>query len=313
MDIDARLVKYLVAEQFPQWRRLAVRPVARSGWDHRSFRLGPKLLARLPSAAAYVVQVEREQRWLPFLRQHLSFAIPELLAQGQPGCGYAWPWSVYGWISGKAVADQAPSNGARFAIDLADCLAQLQAAPADAGPKPGPENFHRGAPLLVYDAQLREALAVLHGKVDSALMQGTWDRAAATVWERPAVWVHGDIAPGNLLLCRGRLAALIDFGQLSVGDPACDLAIAWTTLRPPHREAFRRHLALDENTWQRGRAWALWKAAIVAAGLAGADAAGRAASWQTLREVHNDAAHDVACRLTACAGRLRQCLTLKMH
>lgn len=292
VDIDSRLVKSLIAEQFPQWRRLAVRPVVRPGWDNRSFRVGPKLLARLPSAAAYAPQVDREQRWLPFLRPHLSFAIPEPLAQGQPGCGYAWPWSVYGWIAGQAVADHAPLNGARFAIDLAHGLTQLQAAPADAGPQPGPENFHRGAPLSVYDAQLRQALAALHGKIDTAPMQRAWDRAAATVWERPAVWVHGDIAPGNLLLRRGRIAALIDFGQLCVGDPACDLAIAWSTLRALDRQTFRRQLALDEATWQRGRAWALWKAAIVAARLAGADAKEFAASRRTLHEVLDELARD---------------------
>jgi aminoglycoside phosphotransferase (APT) family kinase protein len=292
VDINTRLAKCLIAEQFPQWRRLALRPVPQQGWDNRSFRLGERMLVRLPSAAAYAAQVEREWRWLPWMRAHLRCAIPEPVARGEPGCGYPWPWSVYRWIAGQTLAEQAPSSMPAFTAALAHRLAELHAAPAAEGPTPGVDNFYRGGALSVYDAQLRAALVLLRGKVDTTLAQHLWDQAAATAWTRPAVWVHGDIAPGNLLLRCGRLAALIDFGQMGVGDPACDLAIAWTYLRAPHRQAFRRQLMLDDDTWRRGRAWALWKAAIVAARLVSTSTAKATAAGHTLNQITRDAIDD---------------------
>jgi aminoglycoside phosphotransferase (APT) family kinase protein len=104
------------------------------------------------------------------------------------------------------------------------------------------------------------------------------------------VWVHGDVTASNLLVRDGRLAAVIDFGCCAVGDPACDLVMAWTFFDDEERRHFRGELGLDDATWARGRGWALWKALLVAADehSAGvrADAATRRFGWtRTARQV----------------------------
>ncbi|MFN9210224.1 MAG: aminoglycoside phosphotransferase family protein [Betaproteobacteria bacterium] len=283
--IDAALARRLVAEQFPHWAHLPVRAMPTQGWDKRSFLLGSGMVLRLPSAQAYAAQVPREQRWLPYLRRHLPVEIPQPLAQGRPGCGYPFAWSVYRWIDGDTVASRPPSDLHLFVTDLARFLNALRAVPAADGPAAGEDNFHRGGALDVYDAEAREAVAVLRERIDAEVALRVWDAGLASAWAQPPVWVHGDIAPGNLLVRAGRLAAVIDFGQLAVGDPACDLAIAWSYLRAPQRETFRATLGLDAATWQRGKAWALWKAAIMTAGIAPTTQAEEQASKRTLDEV----------------------------
>ena len=284
-SIDAGLVRRLVASQFPQWADLPIRPVARSGWDNRTFHLGDDMVVRLPSAQAYSAQVAVEQRWLPFLAPFLPLPIPEPLAMGTPNHGYPWNWSVYRWIPGEASSRESISSLPDFSRQLAAFLTSLQRIDATSGPQPSPNNFYRGGSLAVYDDQARSAIAALGGRIDGSAAIRVWSEALSTYWERPPVWVHGDIAAGNLLLNRGSLAAVIDFGQLAVGDPACDLAIAWTLLRGDSREAFRKTLALDPSTWQRGRAWALWKAMIVAAGMTATNAGEGMLCWQVIDEV----------------------------
>lgn len=291
LQVDDALVRALVADQFPESAHLPVHPAPQSGWDNRTFLLGNDMVARLPSAQCYEAQVHREQRWLPYLHSRLPVEVPQPLALGRPGRGYPWSWSIYRWIAGDTAANSPPSNVSQFAEDLALFLNSLHKVPADGGPRPGPDNFHRGGALDVYDWQFREAMAVLGSSIDRAAALAVWDAAIASNWSDPPVWVHGDLALGNLLVRDGRLAAVIDFGQLCVGDPACDLAIAWTFFRAPHRHAFRARLALDPATWQRGRAWALWKAAIVAARLVETSAIEARTSQQTIDEVLHDAAH----------------------
>jgi aminoglycoside phosphotransferase (APT) family kinase protein len=290
IPIDEAQVRALVAEQFPRWAHWPVRKLPQSGWDNITFKIGKKLIARLPSAAAYEAQVQREQMWLPLLRPHLPLPIPEPLARGRPGCGYPWAWSVYRWLPGQSAAQRRPNDDSVFAHDLAAFLNALRAAPAAGGPLPGPENFYRGASLTAYGAQFRAAMLILEGQIDTLAGIKAWDTAVNSSWGSGPVWVHGDIALGNLLVRQGRLAAVIDFGQLVVGDPACDLAIAWTYFRAEQRQVFRSQLALDEATWQRGRAWALWKAAIVAAKLTETNAVEGQSCWQTLDEVLVEAA-----------------------
>jgi aminoglycoside phosphotransferase (APT) family kinase protein len=240
---------------------------------------------RLPSAQAYSAQVAVEQRWLPFLAPFLSLRIPEPLAMGIPSHGYLWNWSVYRWIPGEVSSQESISSLPDFTRQLAAFLASLHQIEAANGPQPGPTNFYRGGSLSVYDDQARSAIAALGGRINTSAANRVWSAAVNTRWERPPVWVHGDIATENLLLNRGSLAAVIDFGQLAVGDPACDLAIAWTLLRGDNRETFRKTLVLDPSTWQRGRAWALWKAMIVAAGMTTTNADDRMPCWQVIDEV----------------------------
>lgn len=237
-------------------------PVSVGGWDNRSFHLGDSMLVRLPSAAGYVPQVEKEHRLLPMLAPHLPLQIPVPLALGRPGEGFAWPWSVYRWIEGETVRSAGLADMAGFARDVARFLAALQAIDASNGPPAGAHNFHRGGDLRVYDGQSRRAMATLGAEIDGITAREIWETALASRWENTPVFVHGDIADGNLLMRDGRLAAVIDFGCSGVGDPSADLVIAWNTLDSAGRRAFRQALPLDAPAWARGRGWALWKALI---------------------------------------------------
>lgn len=266
VEIDVSLVERLVAEQFPRWADLPIRPVASSGWDNRTFHLGHDMSVRLPSAEHYVAQVEKEHRFLPQLGAQLPLPIPVPLVLGRPGGGYPWPWSVYRWIEGETAKRERIVDMVRFAEDLADFLIALWKIDAADGPPAGQHNFYRGGSLAVYDGETRRSIDRLADEIDVPLITGIWERALASAWDRRPVWVHGDIAEGNLLVRDGRLSAVIDFGSSGTGDPACDLVIAWTLFDAPARRAFRKRVALDAQTWERARGWCLWKALITVAG-----------------------------------------------
>jgi len=262
VNINASLVSRLIAAQFSQWADLPVRPVKPGGWDNRTFRLGDHMTVRLPSAARYAQQVEKEYQWLPSLAPHLPLPIPVLLAMGVPAEGYPWHWSVCRWLDGENATIKSIVDLRQFATTLAQFLAALQKIDFVGGPLPGPRNFFRGGPLAIYDKEVRQAVAVLDGKIDSDAVIAAWEAAEAAVWRGFPVWFHGDVGAGNLLVGDGRLSAVIDFGCFGVGDPACDLSIAWTFFEGESREAFRAALRVDNATWARGRGWALWKALI---------------------------------------------------
>jgi aminoglycoside phosphotransferase (APT) family kinase protein len=263
--IDEALVRRLVAAQFPAWAELPVVPVEPGGWDNRTFRLGEAMAVRLPSAAHYAAQVEKEQRWLPRLAPQLPLPIPAPLALGAPGAGYPWPWSVLRWLEGEDAASARAVDLARLAAALGGFLAALQRIDAAGAPPPGPHSFWRGGPLAVYADEARDAIHTLAGELDAHAAGAVLDAALASTWRGAPVWVHGDVAASNLLVRDGRLAAVIDFGCAAAGDPACDLAIAWTLFAGESRAAFRAALPLDAATWSRGRGWALWKAALTLA------------------------------------------------
>lgn len=267
LHTDETLVARLIRAQMPQWAHLPVREVADGGWDNKSFRLGASMLVRLPRAERYVAQVEKEQTWLPRLARGLPLPIPTPLAAGVPSDLYPWPWSVYAWIDGEAASGASIDDADEFAASLAEFLLALQRLDTAGGPAPGAHNFFRGGQLSAYDGQAREAIERLQPAGKAAEALAIWETALCANWRGPDVWVHGDYAAGNLLVRRGRLAAVIDFGMIAVGDPACDLAIAWTFLSERGRHAFRSTLGLDSGTWARGRGWAIWKAAILVTGL----------------------------------------------
>jgi aminoglycoside phosphotransferase (APT) family kinase protein len=286
--IDEILVRNLVADQFPHWSQLLIEPVAQGGWNNKTFHLGDSMLVRLPSAAGYAAQVEKEKRWLPILAPLLPLPIPTPLALGAPANDYPWKWSIYEWIDGEVALPERIIDLCDFAIRLARFLVALQGIDTADGPRPGPHNFYRGGPLLTYDAQTRQAIAMLKDKIDTDAATEIWNAALTATWHGKPVWVHGDVSLGNLLLREGRLSAVIDFGILGVGDPACDLAIAWTLFQGDSREAFRATLQLDTGTWARGRGWTLWKALILAAGLTNSNAIEAANPWRIIDEVIAD-------------------------
>lgn len=262
-EITAELAARLIAEQFPQWAGLAVRPVDLNGWDNTTFRLGDHLSIRLPSGAGYAPAVAKEQRWLPVLAPQLPKPIPEPVALGRPGCGYPWPWSVNRWLPGTPAGLAPIADLPAFADDLADFLGTLYGLDATGGPPPEPGYGHRGGPLSTYDdEEIPEATGMITDRSDVRAVADVWQAALATEWDRAPVWLHGDVVGANLLVADGRLSAVIDFGCSAVGDPSCDLAVTWTFFEGASARRFRDALALDEATWARGRGWALWKALV---------------------------------------------------
>jgi aminoglycoside phosphotransferase (APT) family kinase protein len=289
MDIDVDLVRTLLAEQFPAWADLPLRSPDLPGWDNRTFRLGDTMSVRLPSAAHYVGQVAKEQRWLPVLAPELPLPIPTPIGLGTPGAGFPFPWSVYGWIPGRPAAPERIADLSRFAVDLAGFLRALQAIDTTDGPVPGAHNFHRGGTLAVYDDETREALVTLDGRIDTDTARQVWEAALAAPWTADPVWVHGDVGTGNLLVDdAGELTAVIDFGGCAVGDPACDLVVAWQLFDEPARGVFRTAVDLDDGTWARARGWAVWKAMVVATGRIGTVSPPPGRSWQVIERVLDD-------------------------
>lgn len=260
IPIDAALVRRLIASQFPQWADLEIKPVEFSGWDNKTFHLGQHMTVRLPSHEQYSGQVEKEHYWLPKLAPYLTLPIAMPLVRGKPSSEYPLHWSVYKWIEGRTASLERIKDLSQFTTALAEFLNALQQSDATNGPLAGAHNFYRGGSLAIYDAETRKAIEDLDDKKTAKAIKEVWNRALASIWELPPVWVHGDVAVGNLLVNNGQLSAVIDFGQLGIGDPACDLAIAWTLFTGESREAFRATLNLDSATWARGRGWALWKA-----------------------------------------------------
>ena len=262
MAIDISLVTRLVAKQFPQWTNLTIRAVEPGGWDNKTFRLGDTMSLRLPSAQRYTSQVDKEHKWLPQLAPRLPLSIPVTIAMGQPAKGYPWHWSVYQWLKGENATVGPIEDLNQFAAKLAHFLVAMQQIKLADGPLPGQHNFFRGGPLTTYDVETRSAIASLQGKIDTDAANAVWESALASTWQKPPVWLHGDIHATNLLVHQGRLNAVIDFGCLGVGDPACDYAIAWTFFSGESRETFHSVLSVDNSTWARSRGWALWKSLI---------------------------------------------------
>jgi aminoglycoside phosphotransferase (APT) family kinase protein len=288
LSIDEDLICRLVETQFPHWVSLPVHPVSSGGWCNRTFHLGSQMVVRLPRLEAYAVQVTKEQHWLPQLAPVLPLPIPTPLALGKPGCAYPWNWSVYKWIGGEIALPERIANLGEFANALGKFLAALQRVDIEGGPAPGPHSFYRGGSLKTYNAQTRQAIAILDGKIDIGAVTEVWASALGSTWVNAPVWVHGDVSAGNLLVRDGRLSAVIDFGNCTVGDPACDLAMAWTMFEGESRAAFREALALDTDTWARARGWTLWKALIVAAGMTNTNAVEAANPWRVIDEVLAD-------------------------
>lgn len=252
----------LITEQFPEYASLTIVDVEKQGHDNRTYRLGEHMLIRMPTAADYALKVPKEQELLPQLAKRLSVSIPAPIKMGKPSADYPYPFSIYKWLPGKSInlltlTDQEKEQ---LAFDLAKFLKELQAITDVEGPGPGQHNWWRGDHVSVYDKGALEQIAELNEIIEARQALALWDKACATRWDETSVWIHGDFAIGNILMDGGKLSAVIDFGGAAVGDPACDLVIAWTYLNGKARKIFIYEINLDPDTWLRARAWALWKA-----------------------------------------------------
>jgi aminoglycoside phosphotransferase (APT) family kinase protein len=261
VDVDGLLVGRLVAAQFPHWAGLPIDPVEPRGTDNALYRLGDQLVARLPRTDRTAIRLAKEREWLPKLAPHLRLAVPAPLAEGRPGEGYPFEWAVYSWLDGENATFDRIDDQARLADDLAALISDLQGIDPTGGPPPGLHNFGRGAPLAERDESARESIVALHGEIDVDQVSHAWEEALrAPEHQGPPVWVHGDLDSRNLLAKDGRLCGVVDWGGLGVGDPACDVMVAWKMFTPAARETFRTALAVDDATWARSKGWALSQA-----------------------------------------------------
>ena len=289
VDTDASLVRGLLATQFPQWADLPIDPVWSAGTDNAIYRLGEGLAVRLPRVEWATSQVDKDHDWLPRLAPHLPLAIPVPLARGMPGQGYPWHWSITRWLVGVNATVERIRDLRQAATDLARFVDALQRIDPTGGPPPGAHNYGRGEPLARRDTHTREAIRALDGMLDAEAVTAAWEAALqAPAWQGPPVWIHGDISSGNLLAVDGRLASVIDFGCLGVGDPACDLMVAWTLFSGDSRETFRTALSVDDHTWARGRGWALSWALIFIPYYLKTNPVGVGEAWRTIGEVLSD-------------------------
>ncbi|MCX4831492.1 aminoglycoside phosphotransferase family protein [Streptomyces sp. NBC_01016] len=255
-DIDEDLVRALVDEQFPQWAELPLKYVDSHGTQNVLYRLGEELVVRLPRQDGIVPELAGARQWLPYLAARLPVPVPEQVAEGEPGHGFPWPWAVHRWLPGENPVVGRLDRPEALAEDLAGFVTVMRAIDT-AG---APESF-RGRPLAERADGTREVISRLDGTIDSAAALAVWDEAVRTPGAGREVWLHGDLQPGNLLVSGGRLGAVIDFGCMGTGDPAVDLITAWYVLGGPERRTFREAAAVDDDTWVRGRGWALTIAA----------------------------------------------------
>ncbi|MGI5232902.1 aminoglycoside phosphotransferase family protein [Actinoallomurus sp. CA-142502] len=255
-DTDPDLVRRLVRGRFPQWADLPVERLASGGTVNAVYRLGEALTVRLPLTAGGVADLEWEERWLPRLAPALPVTIPAVVGRGEPAEGYPWAWSVHRWIDGECPVEGRVAEPDLLARDLAAFVTALRKFDADGGPA-----AYRGVPLATVDASTRAAIEELRHTdepFDAAAATDAWERSlAAPPWTGAPCWVHSDLMPSNLLTSGGRLTGVIDFATAGVGDPACDLIVAWNLLPTSARETFRDAVDVDEATWARGRGWAL--------------------------------------------------------
>jgi aminoglycoside phosphotransferase (APT) family kinase protein len=263
LDIDVALVRRLLVAQFPRWADLPLARVHSAGTDNAIYRLGEDMAVRLPRIRRATEQIDKEQHWLPRLARHLPLAIPVPLGLGMPSEEYPWHWSVYRWLEGEDATVGSVADPRQAATALAEFVAALQRIDPVDGPPPGSHNFFRGVPLARRDAHTRDAIASVEGMLDTEAVTAVWEEVLQVpAWAGSPVWIHGDLLPGNLLVEQGRLNAVIDFGGLGVGDPACDLLGAWGFLSAEARDTFRAALMVDDASWARGRGWALSVALI---------------------------------------------------
>lgn len=264
-EITLELVRSLLKKQCPQWAELELQPIHSSGTDNALFRLGDQYVVRIPriewSPGSVVDGINKEWLWLPQLARHLKIPISEPVFKGEPNETYPWSWSITKWNEGYNPAFEKENEYEHLAVDLASFLNELHHTEL---PKTGPLS-RRGMPLKELYKETTQALEALADDIDTKPLASLWEQLANTpTWNKPLVWMHGDLLPGNILIQNHRLSAVIDFADVGLGDPACDLIVAWSLLNEHSRAIFRKHLMnIDENTWRRGQGWALSIALII--------------------------------------------------
>ena len=254
VEVDEVLVRHLLGEQFPEWVDLPLCRIEPSGTDHAIFRLGDELSVRLAFRQGPTEPGGKESDWLPRLAPLLPVEIPVPVAQGRPTGDYPWFWDIHTWVEGETVPVEEIDAG-QAACDLAALVGALQQVDPTGAP-PG-----RGIPLAERDGDIRYWLARFDG---DPTVTTEWERAlAAPPWDGPPVWHHGDLDARNWLVRDARISGVIDWGCMGIGDPACDVMVAWKLHSPAARDRFRKALPTDNATWERARGWVLSQAVAI--------------------------------------------------
>lgn len=261
MQIEINTIYSILEKQFPEYKDLVIKKVELSGHDNQTFHLGNDFSLRFPSHFNYSTQVIKEHTYCPKLQKHIPFLITQPIALGRPSDFFPYHFSINRWIGGEIVTQTNIDNKIQFANDLAYFLINLQSCETDNGPTPGVHNFYRGGDLSVYHEETLKAIDN-QDLFDKNKCLKYWLLGVNSVFNKKAVWIHGDVAIGNLLVIDGKLNAVIDFGNMAVGDSSCDYVMAWTYFDQISRQTFINSLQLDKETLYRARAWALWKALI---------------------------------------------------
>lgn len=256
VDISATLVHALLRQQAPQWADDGLTHVESSGTDHVLYRLGSTMVVRMPRIGWADEQASREAIWLPVLGPYLPVAVPQPVFIGAPTVDYPWRWSVYRWLPGDDAQRTPPANKGAAAQTLARIVAGLRRVPTTGGAHRG----SRSGTLQTRHQDTLDALRALQplGLINVGRAAELWNAwVQEPITTDASVWLHSDIHGGNLLVTDGHISALIDFGGLTLGDPAVDTTVAWTFLDEPERTLFATQLAIDPAQWRRSRAWAL--------------------------------------------------------
>ncbi len=262
VEIDEDLVRRLIVSRHPAWSSLPIAAVLPRGTDNAAYRLGDELVVRLPRHAVSVGSLRKEVACLPRLAPWLPVEVPVPIATDEPAEGYPFPWAVLRWVDGVPATPDRLADAHQTALDLARSIAALQRIDASEGPSPG----GRGGPLAPRDAAMRRAVATMAERVDGPAALALWEDAlAAPVWAGPGLWIHGDLDARNVLARDGRICGVVDWGSCAVGDPACDVMVAWKMVPRGQRAGFRELLAVDDATWRRARGWVLSQALIALA------------------------------------------------
>ncbi len=254
VPVDHDLVRRLLDTQFPQFAHLPLRRVEPWGTDNAIWRLGDDLVVRLPRIEWATGQVDREAAWLPKLAPHLTVAVPEPIATGEPAEAYPYRWAVHRWLPGELAGPANIADPIRFADDLARTVRELGAVPADGAPPA----HNRARPLRDYDQATRRAITAARDLVDVDAALDLWEAAlAAPPHDGAPVWVHGDLE-GNCLLTDGHLSGLVDWGSACAGDPAVDVQVVWSPLfGEESRARFLELVGADDATIARARGAAI--------------------------------------------------------
>ena len=280
IEITIDLARHLVSSQHADLAGMDLRFFG-SGWDNTTFRLGDDLAVRIPRRQLGAEMMVKEHRWLGELAPRLPLPIGAPVRRGAPDAEYPWLWSVVPWYKGVSAEreDMSPEETDK----LAGFLAALHHDP----PQDSPTSEYRGGPLTSRaDSVERRIDRLSDDDVGVALdrVREIWRGAKEVPIDVDPSWLHGDLHPRNLIVNAGQLVAVIDWGDICVGDRATDLAAAWMLFPNDVQDRFRAAYGpISPATWERARGWAiLFGVVLVDAGLQD-DPQWAAAGARTLR------------------------------